>query len=115
MFIRLVRIKQKFIRIAYLYSKCTDCRIKPDIDQACTNVFLSVAEECIPRREVIIRCNCKIWFDSNIRRNYIRKRDQFRRKFLKFKFATPQTVFKQERNQVNTLMKKLKETKIILI
>ena len=26
-FIRLVRIKQKFIRIAYLYSKCTDCRI----------------------------------------------------------------------------------------
>ena len=27
-FIRIVRIKQKFIRIAYLYSKCTDCRIK---------------------------------------------------------------------------------------
>ena len=26
-FIRLVRIKQKFIRTAYLYSKCTDCRI----------------------------------------------------------------------------------------
>ena len=27
-FIRLVQIKQKIIRIAYLYSKCTDCRIK---------------------------------------------------------------------------------------
>ena len=26
-FIRLVRIKQKIIHIAYLYSKCTDCRI----------------------------------------------------------------------------------------
>ena len=26
-FIRLVRIKQKFIHIAYLYSKCIDCRI----------------------------------------------------------------------------------------
>ena len=26
-FIRLVRIKQKIIRIVYLYSKCTDCRI----------------------------------------------------------------------------------------
>ena len=26
-FIRLVRTKQTFIRIAYLYSKCTDCRI----------------------------------------------------------------------------------------
>ena len=30
-FIRLVRIKQKFICIAYLYSKCTDCRIKHSI------------------------------------------------------------------------------------
>ena len=29
-FISLVRIKQKFIRIAYLYSKCTDCRIYSD-------------------------------------------------------------------------------------
>jgi hypothetical protein len=27
-FIRLLRIKQKCIRIAFLYSKCTDCRIK---------------------------------------------------------------------------------------
>ena len=26
-FIRLVRIKQKIIRVAYLYRKCTDCRI----------------------------------------------------------------------------------------
>ena len=26
-FIRIVRIKQKCIRIAYLYSKCTDCTI----------------------------------------------------------------------------------------
>ena len=25
--IRILRIKHKFIRIAYLYSKCTDCRI----------------------------------------------------------------------------------------
>ena len=30
-FIRLVRIKQKCIRIAYLYSKCTDCRINYNI------------------------------------------------------------------------------------
>jgi hypothetical protein len=26
-FIRLIRIKQKFIRMAYVYCKCTDCRI----------------------------------------------------------------------------------------
>ena len=31
-FIRLLWIKQKFIRIAYLYSKCTDCRINFDTD-----------------------------------------------------------------------------------
>ena len=30
-FIRLVRIKQKCIGIAYLYSKCTDCRINYNI------------------------------------------------------------------------------------
>jgi hypothetical protein len=30
-FIDFLRIKQKFIRIAYLYSKCTDCRIKMNI------------------------------------------------------------------------------------
>ena len=30
----LVRIKQQFIRIAYLYSKCTDCRIKDFILQS---------------------------------------------------------------------------------
>ena len=42
---------------------------EPDIDKACinfTNVILSVSEDCIPRREVTIRCNDKIWFDSKI-------------------------------------------------
>ena len=68
-----------------------------------TNVILSVSEECIPRREVTIRCNDKIWFDSNIRRE-IRKR-----KYLKLKTALSQTMFKQQRNRVNNLKKQLKE------
>ena len=38
-FIRLVRIQQIFIHIAYLYSKCTDCRIKQDT----TEILLKVA------------------------------------------------------------------------
>ena len=82
-----------------------------DIDKACinfTNVILSVSEECIPRREVTIRCNDKIWFNSNIRRE-IRKRDRFRRKYLKLKTALSQTIFKQQRNRVNNLKKQLKE------
>ena len=36
---------------------------EPDIDKACINftkVIISVSEECIPRREVTIRCNDKI-------------------------------------------------------
>ena len=84
---------------------------EPDIDKACinfTNVILPVSEECIPRREVTIRCNDKIWFDSNIRRE-IRKRDRFRRKYLKLKTALSQTIFKQQRNRVNNLKKQLKE------
>jgi hypothetical protein len=35
-----------------------------------------VSEEYIPRREVAIQCNDKIWFDSNIRME-IRKRDLY--------------------------------------
>jgi hypothetical protein len=65
-------------------------------NEACinfTNVILSVSEECIPRGEVTIRCNDKIWFDSNIRRE-IRKRDRFRRKYLRLKTALSQTIFK---------------------
>jgi hypothetical protein len=84
---------------------------EPDIDKACinlTNVILSVSEECIPRREVTIRCNDKIWFDSNIRKE-IRKRDRFRRKYLKLKTALSQIICKQQRNRVNNLKKQLKE------
>ena len=46
--------------------------------------------------------------DSNIRRE-IRKRDRFRRIYLKLKTALSQTIFKQQRNRVNNLKKQLKE------
>ena len=84
---------------------------EPNIDKACinfTNAILSVSEEYIPRRGVTIRCNYKILFDSNIRRE-IRKRDRFRTKYLKLKTALFQTIFKQQRNRVNNLKKQLKE------
>jgi hypothetical protein len=57
---------------------------------------------------ITITCNDKIWFDSNIQ-SEIRKRDRFRRKYLKFKSALSQTIFKQQRKQVNNLKKQLKE------
>jgi hypothetical protein len=62
-------MKQKILEFDW------DALIKrePDIDKACinfTNVILSVSEECIPRREVTIRCNDKIWFDSVATRSF---------------------------------------------
>jgi hypothetical protein len=40
---------------------------EPDMNIACTNftkAFLDISELCIPKREVTIRSNDKIWFDS---------------------------------------------------
>ncbi|CAC5363658.1 unnamed protein product [Mytilus coruscus] len=45
-----------------------------------TNTFINIASACIPTRDVTIRCDDKVWFDSNLRRE-TRKRDRFR-KFL---------------------------------
>ena len=52
-------MKQKMLEFDW------DALIKrePDIDKACinfTNDILSVSEECIPRREVTIRCDYEI-------------------------------------------------------
>ncbi|KAJ8313900.1 hypothetical protein KUTeg_008461 [Tegillarca granosa] len=51
------------------------------VDQACdefTDSFLSLAKLCIPRREVTIRPNDKVWFNSKLRTE-IRKRDRLHR------------------------------------
>ena len=40
---------------------------------ACTNftkAFLDISELCIPKREVTIRSNDKIWFDSILRKKF---------------------------------------------
>jgi hypothetical protein len=47
-----------------------------DMNIACTNftkAFLDISKLCIPKREVTIRSNDKIWFDSILRKE-IRKR-----------------------------------------
>ena len=48
------------------------------VNNACSNfanVFLTIAKECIPTREVTIRTDDKMWFDSNLRRES-RRRDK---------------------------------------
>jgi hypothetical protein len=45
-----------------------------DMNIACTNfmkAFLDISELCIPKREVTIRSNDKIWFDSILRKEII--------------------------------------------
>jgi hypothetical protein len=58
-----------------------------DINIACTNfkkAFLDISELCIPKKEVTIRSNDKIWLDSNLRKE-IRKHDRLRKTYLLIK------------------------------
>ncbi|VDI70325.1 Hypothetical predicted protein [Mytilus galloprovincialis] len=73
-----------------------------------TDEFLKVTESCIPKKEVIIRSNDKIWFNSNLRKE-IRKRDRFRKIFIKNKSMTNEKKFKNQRNRVNNLKKQIKQ------
>jgi hypothetical protein len=51
-------------------------------------------------REVIIRNDDKVWFDSTLRRE-IRIRDRFRKTFLRVKSVLTESKYKQQRNKVN--------------
>ena len=69
---------------------------------ACTNftkAFLDISELCIPKREVTIRSNDKIWFDSILRKE-IRKRDRLRKKFLLIKNDSSKELYKRQRNLI---------------
>jgi hypothetical protein len=65
-----------------------------------TSIFLKIASICIPTREVIIRNDDKVWFDSTLRRE-IRIRDRFRKTFLRVKSVLTESKYKQQRNKVN--------------
>ncbi|CAG2188973.1 unnamed protein product [Mytilus edulis] len=66
------------------------------------------ASACIPTREVTIRCDDKVWFDSNLRRE-TRKRDRFRKKFMRSHSTSAEHKYKQQRNKVNNLKKQAKK------
>ena len=70
MFIRLVRIKQKCIRIEYLYSKCTDCRIKNIVVFPQYNILIPQLIIFVPTRKIfcshnILSCSLNISFCSH--------------------------------------------------
>ena len=73
-----------------------------------TSIILKIASTCIPTREVIIRNDDKVWFDSTLRRE-IRIRDRFRKTFLRVKSVLTESKYKQQRNKVNNLKKQAKK------
>ena len=82
-----------------------------DMSIACTKftkAFLDISELCIPKREVTIRSNDKIWFDSILRKE-IRKRDRLRITYLLLKNDSSKAMYKRQRNLVNNKNKQVKE------
>ncbi|CAC5374903.1 unnamed protein product [Mytilus coruscus] len=63
---------------------------------------------CIPTRDVTIRCDDKVWFDSNLRRE-TRKRDRFRKFFIRSSSTSAEHKYKQHRKKVNNLKKQAKK------
>jgi hypothetical protein len=59
-----------------------------------TSIFLKIASICIPTREIIIRNDDKVWFDSTLRRE-IRIHDRFRKTFLRVKSVPTESKYKQ--------------------
>jgi hypothetical protein len=64
-----------------------------------TKAFLDILELCIPKREVTIRSNDKIWFDSILRKE-IRKRNRLRKKYLLIKNDSSKELYKRQRNLI---------------
>ena len=82
-----------------------------DINSACSNftkTFLNITKTCIPTREVTIRSDDKVWFDSDLRCES-RKRDRLRQIFFRTKTETAEKKFKTQRNKFNNLKKQAKQ------
>ena len=82
-----------------------------DMNIACTkftNAFLDISEVGIPKREVTIRSNDSIWFDSILRKE-IRKRDRLRKTYLLIENDSSKEMYKRQKNLVNNKKKRAKE------
>jgi hypothetical protein len=65
-------------------------------------------------REVTIRSDDKVWFDSDLRRES-RKRDRLRQIFFRTKTETAEKKFKTQRNKFNNLKKQAKQRFTIIL
>ncbi|CAG2187502.1 unnamed protein product [Mytilus edulis] len=81
------------------------------MDQNCknfTNKFLEYINDCIPQKEVTIRPNDKIWFNSDLRRE-IRKRDRLHKQARRSNSIPDLNKYKKQRNNVNNLKRYTKD------
>ncbi|KAK3090482.1 hypothetical protein FSP39_012209 [Pinctada imbricata] len=74
--------------------------------------LMSIAENNIPRKNVVIRPYDKAWFNSDIRRE-IRIRDRLRKIYRRTLNERDLNKYKTQRNKINNMKKKLKEEYII--
>ncbi|CAC5400798.1 unnamed protein product [Mytilus coruscus] len=81
------------------------------MDQNCknfTNKFLEYINDCIPQKEVTLRPNDKIWFNSDLRRE-IRKRDRLHKQARRSNGIPDLNKYKKQRNHVNILKRYTKD------
>ena len=81
------------------------------LDNACenfTSIFINLAKECIPCKEVTITPNDKPWYDSEIR-TASGKRDRLRNKAAKSGTTQDWQNYKKIKNKVNNLKNHAKE------
>jgi hypothetical protein len=76
--------------------------------QTFTNKFIEIIKNCVPQKEVTIRLNDKVWFNSELRRE-IRKRDRLRKLARRSNSDSNINKYKKQRNHVNNLKKHAKE------
>ena len=73
-----------------------------------TNTFINIAYACIPKRDVTIWCEWKVWLGSNLRPE-TRKRDRLRKCFIRSSSTctSAEHRYKQQRNTVSNLKNRL--------
>ena len=76
--------------------------------QTFTKTFIEIIKNCVPQKEVTIRLNDKVWFNSELRRE-IRKRDRLRKLARRSNSDSNINKYKKQRNHVNNLKKHAKE------
>jgi hypothetical protein len=81
--------------------------------KAFTNKCIEIIKKCVPQKEVTIRLNDKVWFNSELRRE-IRKRDRLRKLAPRSNSDFNINKYKKQINHVNNLESMPKNNLIVM-